>query len=556
MTQVVNNANGNPANAPEVNEQQNGTARADLNRPNSADELKEITLFWKNLTYRIPDKNSTKEQKEMKTIVQNLTGVAKPRELIGLLGPSGAGKTVLFNIFSDRLNLVKGSEYERNVFINRNVPLTRGLFGKKCAYVMQDDVLLETLTPYECFKFSANLRLSCSDEEKEKAVIKVIEDLRLQTCRDTLVGSVLKKGISGGERRRSSIGVELVTDPPLIVLDGLLFSLPLELTSGLDSFTAYTIVKVLKDLAARGKTIMAIVHQPSTDIFNLFDRAYILANGREVYQGETGQICDYFKMIGKEIPPYTNPADKIIVMMHSKENPDPEDIQRQNELFDSYDKHIRLALEDEIPKLAAAAPEVDEKALKEFQAGGFCLEFRNLFIRAFKNLSRNRLATWVNFIQVLVIAGISDILFWQKGGYDYVNVREKTGAMIGACTYHFLHSINTVLLTCIYSVLYLVPSERKLFLREQSNRLYGVLPYYLSKMLVDLPIQILIPIIFSVMTYWAVELRNEAGAFFQFTAAILILALVGNSIGILLGSMFADFRTSVGIVPVLISRNP
>lgn len=124
--------------------------------------------------------------------------------------------------------------------------------------------------------------------------------------------------------------------------------------------------------------------------------------------------------------------------------------------------------------------------------------------------------------------------------------------MIGSCTYHFLHSINTVLLTCIHCVLYLVPSERNSFLREQSNRLYGVVPYYLSRMLVDLPIQILIPIIFSLMTYWAIELWNEAGAFFQFTAAILILSLVGNSIG----TLFADFQTSVGIVSVLISRNP
>lgn len=83
--------------------------------------------------------------------------------------------------------------------------------------------------------------------------------------------------------------MELVTNPSLIILDGSSLSLPLELTSGLDSFTAYTIVKVLKEMTGQGKTIMAIVHQPSTDIFNLFDRAYILANGREVYQVRSEQ---------------------------------------------------------------------------------------------------------------------------------------------------------------------------------------------------------------------------------------------------------------------------
>lgn len=162
----------------------------------------DVTLFWKDITFRIPIKNAealkarTKVEnpniveidgRPMRTIVQNLTGVAKPRELIGLLGPSGAGKTVLLNIFSDRLNTPSNSVYNRNVYINKNVPLTRSLFGKKCAYVMQDDVLLDTLTPYECLCFSANLRLSCSQEEKDKSVLKVIEYLRLQTCMNTLV---------------------------------------------------------------------------------------------------------------------------------------------------------------------------------------------------------------------------------------------------------------------------------------------------------------------------------------------------------------------------------
>jgi ABC-type multidrug transport system ATPase subunit len=166
----------------------------------TTDDIDRITLVWKNLTVRTPikiKKQKTAEHTElnvkmtedrpMKTIVENLTGVAKPNEIIGLLGPSGSGKTVLLNIFSSRLHLPKGSEYERNVYVNKKQPLTRDLFGKVAAYVMQDDVLLETLTPYECIKFSANLRLSGNPQEKESRVTKVIEDLRLKTCMNTLV---------------------------------------------------------------------------------------------------------------------------------------------------------------------------------------------------------------------------------------------------------------------------------------------------------------------------------------------------------------------------------
>lgn len=265
----------------------------------------DITLFWKDLTFRVPAGDSKGlsdrvvsnpnfaviDGKPMKNIIQNLTGYAKPRELIGLLGPSGSGKTVLLNIFSDRLITANGCVYNRNVYINKNVPLTRTLFGKKCAYVMQDDVLLDTLTPYECLCFSANLRLSTSQQEKDQAVMRVIEALRLQTCMNTLVRDDdrvgwerVEEGDFGGRteadvHRSGNRHQSLTHHTRRFPLRS-----SLEVTSGLDSFTAYTIVKVLKEMADSGKTIIAIVHQPSSDIFSIFDRTYILAGGREVYQ--------------------------------------------------------------------------------------------------------------------------------------------------------------------------------------------------------------------------------------------------------------------------------
>lgn len=123
----------------------------------------------------------------MKTILTNLTGIARPKEIIGLLGPSGAGKTVLLNVFSDRLYAPAGAVYKRKVTINNGQELTRDLFGKIGAYVMQDDVLLETLTPKECLTFSANMRLQCSQEEKDAKVKKVISSLKLENCINTLV---------------------------------------------------------------------------------------------------------------------------------------------------------------------------------------------------------------------------------------------------------------------------------------------------------------------------------------------------------------------------------
>lgn len=131
--------------------------------------------------------SSRENGRPMRQVMTNLTGYAKPGELIGLLGPSCCGKSLWMQIISDRLIPPKNSIYERCVYVNKEEPLTRELFGKIAAYVMQDDVLLEMLTPYECLMFSAKLRLTCSDEEKRRRVEKVITDLGLIKCRDTLV---------------------------------------------------------------------------------------------------------------------------------------------------------------------------------------------------------------------------------------------------------------------------------------------------------------------------------------------------------------------------------
>ncbi len=179
------------------------------------------SLFWENVSFCVPIKSAvpnpaeanptappqttdrlgsdtdsvpsagappaTYQGQTMRNVVWNLTGSVKPGEFVGLLGPSGAGKTVLFNILSGRLVAPVGSIYQRNVYVNNKAPLTRELFGKMCTYVMQDDVLMETMTPYECLSFSANLRLSCSQEEKDKHVTETIALLKLQTCTNTLV---------------------------------------------------------------------------------------------------------------------------------------------------------------------------------------------------------------------------------------------------------------------------------------------------------------------------------------------------------------------------------
>lgn len=170
-------------------------------------------------------------------IVKNATGYAHPGQTLYIMGSSGAGKTSLLNILSDRISLRGGAKVSGTVKINDSLVLTNKVFGSFGAYVMQDDILYTYFTPREALTFAARLKLRGTQKKKEQRVEELLEELGLSNVADTLIGSVKHKTISGGERKRTAIGVELITDPSLLLLD--------EPTSGLDSFKALQIVKLL-----------------------------------------------------------------------------------------------------------------------------------------------------------------------------------------------------------------------------------------------------------------------------------------------------------------------
>lgn len=168
-----------------------------------------------------------------------------------------------------------------------DVEYTYENFGDFANYVMQHDILIETLTVRETLRFAANLKLNASSEEKEEAILDLVRHLKLEDCLDTIVGGHLLKGISGGEKKRTSIAFELITDPQVILLD--------EPTSGLDSLTSFIIVRHLHDLARlRNKTIAMTIHQPGPEIFKLFDKLILMVEGRIIYQGLASSATAYF----------------------------------------------------------------------------------------------------------------------------------------------------------------------------------------------------------------------------------------------------------------------
>lgn len=142
--------------------------------------------------------------------------------------------------------------------------------------------------------FAANLRIDASKQERERKVKNLIERLGLGDCCDTKIGGNLKKGISGGEKKRTSIGIDLITNPSLIFLD--------EPTTGLDSTTALQVIILLRQLANEGRTVISTIHQPSSEVFAEFDRLMLLVEGRCIFQGKCSDANLHFKNLGYSCP--------------------------------------------------------------------------------------------------------------------------------------------------------------------------------------------------------------------------------------------------------------
>ena len=223
------------------------------------------------------------------------------------MGASGSGKTSLLNVLGQRIWLSSGSKLLGKIKCNNQI-IKKNDFSKFGAFVQQDDILLETFTPEESLIFAAKLMTNLNKNEILKKVNDLIMRLGLDNCRHTRIGSQLTGGISGGERKRASIGYELITDPQVILCD--------EPTSGLDSTTSLKIIKMLQQEAKdRQMTIICTIHQPSSDIFNCFDRVLLLHEGRQIYQGKVKKIPMYLSNhLACNIKSHQNPADFIIKM--------------------------------------------------------------------------------------------------------------------------------------------------------------------------------------------------------------------------------------------------
>ena len=244
---------------------------------------------------------------EQKTILDNIS-VHFPQGINAIMGATGAGKSSLIDAIAARVNPQSGQILANGMEMGKEL---RDITG----YVTQDAIICGLLTVRENLMFSANLRLSVDQATKEKRVEDTLTMLRLHECAETYVGTALLRGVSGGEKKRTQIGMELITSPTLLLLD--------EPTSGLDSKTAAQVVEVLAGLVADGRTVLMAIHQPRYSIFKQFDFVHLLSRGGMVFSGPAVDVLPFFKSYGMECETFNNPADFTLDMLINEEMAHP-----------------------------------------------------------------------------------------------------------------------------------------------------------------------------------------------------------------------------------------
>ena len=515
-----------------------------------------LDLVFTNLSYNVKDIAESKIQKKEvnKTILDNLTGYFVHGRLTGIMGPSGAGKTSLMEVVS---NQSKTGEVRGNFYLNGNeVDIEK--IKKISGFVFQDDIILRTMTVYEALYMSALLKLpeTTSIEEKKNIVDKMISTLHLEKCKDTIVGDSTLKGISGGERKRLSVGMEMIMNPSIIFLD--------EPTSGLDTYTAYSLIKSLKNLTDEGRTVVATIHQPSSDILRLFDDIILLNHGKIVYQGEVKNLVPYFDNIGYKCPEYTNPSDFIFMNilnpldLQNNENTninveqfkvqnDTEDIsinyieKKDKFILDSYKiSGMENNVKEKCNEINSNTKNLSEKNAKYVARIG--LQYKFLIKRHFNNIIRDKAILRTKLGQSFILGLVIGLTFLNiPGRKNNVQIQDRNGSLFIACFSQVLFPLIGTL--AIFSL------ETPIVMREIGSGYYTPLGYYLSKISIEIPFQLIITLITCTIIYWLCLYQKKFKKYITFIGIIELGSLCGLSIGITIATIAKNVSIALQFAP-------
>ncbi|KAJ4800590.1 ABC transporter G family member 2 [Rhynchospora pubera] len=519
--------------SPFANETQ--SPRVGINRPPM------FVLSFADITYKVhqnknqsfsPFSKSNKENStqltRVRTLLDSVSGEAREGEIFAVLGASGSGKSTLIDALANRIlrESLKGS-----ITLNGD-NLESRLLKVLSAYVMQDDLQYPMLTVKETLMYATEFRLPCSvsKEKKKNRVEELIKQLGLKTVTNTIIGDEGHRGVSGGERRRVSIGINIVHDPILLFLD--------EPTSGLDSTSAFMVVEVLKEIARRGSLVILSIHQPSYRILNLLDRLLFLSRGQTVFYGPPSSLSMFFSEFGKPIPDNENPVEFALDQILEYEETQDGAMElvefnkiwkrQHHDLFSLYRGDIsHVPLDQALASSFASgrlvsgsndATSMSMASVRKF-TNPFWIEMGVLVKRAFTSTCRMPEMFMIRLGAILITGLMLATIFWKLDNSPR-GAQERMG--------FFSLAISTIYLGCVDGLPVFI-QERYIYLRETAHNSYRKSSFVLSNGIVSILPLIFFSIGFALTTFFAIGLDGGMRGFFFYTAIILASFWAANS---------------------------
>ncbi|XP_047508803.1 ATP-binding cassette subfamily G member 4 isoform X2 [Pieris napi] len=557
-----------------------------------------VDLAFTDLTYNVQEGRKS----NVKTILKSVSGRLRSGELTAIMGPSGAGKSTLLNILTG----YKTSGMEGSITVN-GMERNLSSFRKLSCYIMQDNQLHGNLTVEEAMKVATSLKLpsATSREDKEEVIQEILETLGLADHLKTMTSN-----LSGGQKKRLSIALELVNNPPIMFFD--------EPTSGLDSSSCFQCISLLKTLASGGRTIICTIHQPSARLFEMFDHLYTLAEGQCVYQGSTGRLVEWLGSLNLQCPSYHNPASFIIEVScgeygentsklvraiengkndirNGKPFPTQPNYNNQKDMEDSAKSAIGWNVNDasqirdkfagDVPNSANGANGTNgtsnlQNGLLQFAANEISKgsKAEPLVVQMDTEKQDNaevallgtdgsprRYATseakqfWVVLTRTLLFSRRDWTLMYLRlfahilvgfliGAlyYDIGNDGSKVLSNLGFLFFNMLFLMYTSMTITILSF----PLEMPVLVKEHFNRWYSLRSYYLAITVSDIPFQAIFCIIYVVIVYLLTSQPLEWFRFSMFLSSCLLISFVAQSVGLVVGAAM-NVQNGVFLAPVM-----
>ncbi|KAJ4407426.1 hypothetical protein N0V91_004010 [Didymella pomorum] len=479
------------------------------------------SFSWENVTVSVKDRKT----KQPLDILSGVDGIIEAGEMLALMGPSGSGKTTLLNVLAHRAATADAT-IQQTLAIN-GAPTSLASFRKLTSYVEQEDALVGSLTVRETLHFAAQLALpsSVSKAERKARIEGLLLSFGLHDQSDTIIGTPIRKGVSGGQKRRVSVAAQLMTSPRILFLD--------EPTSGLDSAASWEVMSFVKELAKKHRfLVVASIHQPSTTTFELFDKLLLLSKGKVAYNGPVPDIKEYFAGLGYNMPLYTNPAEYVIQLVNTDfRRSGTKSADQLSHLHTSWTQSSHSALIKHQIQAKSISPDSATSLHTTHSSASPLLIPLTLIHRSFIKSYRDVVAYGIRIAMYLGLAIMMGTV-WLRLAPTQANIQSFTNAIFfGGAFMSFM------------AVAY-IPSfleDLALFRKERANGLYGPTSFMVANFVVGIPYLFLIAVLFSLVAYWLGNFAPGAKQFWTWVMWLFLDLLAAESLVVLLSSLIPIF---------------